>query len=54
MPKGSAASYQESMDVLIATAGTLLRTFPMTHSLSIRIAEMWLSSPTLPLLAVGT
>ena len=42
------------MDVLIATAGTLLRTFPMTHSLSIRVAESCLRSrSTLPVLAVG-
>lgn len=42
------------MDVLIATAGTLLRTLPMTHSLSICIAEMCLRSRfTPPLLAVG-
>ena len=42
------------MDVLIATVGTLSRTFPMTHRLSIRVAEMCLRSrSTLPLLAVG-
>ena len=42
------------MCLLIATTGPLLRTFPMTHSLSIRIAEMCLRSRSaLPLLAVG-
>jgi hypothetical protein len=42
------------MYLLIATTGPLLRTFPMTHRLSIRIAVMCLRSrSTLPLLAVG-